>query len=126
MICRIGLLEVYFCRQLELGNSFFDQLEPIFLGNFYAYTLLLSLKQLLLSIGASQVGKTGLSVALETCDTFFSKGKLKKSSNIQFPVMGIDYQLRRTMIFIFYFFLKVGPSGRLILIKNLYWNRFFV
>ena len=32
--------------------------------------------------------------------------------------------LERTIVFVFHFFLKVEPSGRLILTKNLYWNRF--
>ena len=39
--------------------------------------------------------------------------------------MGKDYQLRRTIFFVFYFFLKVGPSGRLILIKNLLLEQIF-
>ena len=34
--------------------------------------------------------------------------------------------LERTIIFVFNFCLKIEPRGRLILIKNFYWNRFFV
>ena len=33
--------------------------------------------------------------------------------------------LERTIVFVFHFFLKVEPSGRLILTKNLYRKRFF-
>ena len=42
--------------------------------------------------------------------------------------MGKDYQLRKNFFFAFHFFLKIEPSGRLILIKDIYyyyWNRFY-
>ena len=37
LIWKICLLEVSFRRQLEIGNYFFDQLEPTFLANYDTY-----------------------------------------------------------------------------------------
>ena len=48
----------------------------------------------------------------------FQQNKIKIISNTQFSVMGKDYRLKKSYIFVINFFLKVEPSGKLILIKN--------
>ena len=87
----------------------------------------LSRNKFLLSIGASLVGKAGFSIAHGIMRHIFQQSKIKITNQYLILVMRKDYQRRKNYFFFFFhFFRKVEPSGRLILIKNLYWNRFFV